>query len=136
VEEMTVSITSVSENTNEVRKLSEQSLEKTREGNRSTSEMIKDISQIESTVNLIASSVNEFITSARTIASMTQQVKDIADQTNLLGIECGDRSGACRRARAGFAVVADEVRKLAEKSAQSAGEIDRITQSLEQQSTW
>jgi methyl-accepting chemotaxis protein len=32
-------------------------------------------------------------------------------------------------------VVADEVRKLAEKSAQSAGEIDRITQSLEQQST-
>lgn len=135
VEEMTVSITSVSDNTNEVRKLSEQSLEKTREGNRSTGEMIKDVSQIEATVNQIANSVNEFITSARTIASMTQQVKDIADQTNLLALNAAIEAARAGEQGRGFAVVADEVRKLAEKSAQSAGEIDRITQSLEQQST-
>ena len=135
VEEMTVSITSVSSNTNEVRKLSDQSLEKTRAGNQSTGEMIKDVSQVETTVNQIASSVNEFITSARTIASMTQQVKDIADQTNLLALNAAIEAARAGEQGRGFAVVADEVRKLAEKSAQSAGEIDRITQSLEQQST-
>ena len=134
VEEITVSISSVASNTEDVRKLSEKSLHQTRLGNQNVASMVGEIERVQEAVRLIASSVVEFIESTRAIAGMTQQVKDIADQTNLLALNAAIEAARAGEQGRGFAVVADEVRKLAEKSAQSAGEIDRVTSSLNQKS--
>jgi len=134
VKEMAVSIDSVAENTDNVSQISRQGLEHTVKGNETLSELIGEISTVESSVEAIAESVSEFVRSTEAITNMTRQVKDIAEQTNLLALNAAIEAARAGEQGRGFAVVADAVRKLAEKSAQSASQIDQVTMTLSSQS--
>ena len=109
-------------------------VEKTKEGGIALDELILRMKQVEEAVQVMGKSINQFVTRTHTITGLTDKVKEIAAQTNLLSLNAAIEAARAGEHGRGFAVVADEVRNLAEKSAQAAKEIEQVTSDIGRQS--
>ncbi|MDR1662341.1 MAG: methyl-accepting chemotaxis protein [Azoarcus sp.] len=134
VEEMSVSITHVSDNAKDTLDVSRRTGELSQQGSDVIRDTVARMRAMADSVQNSSVTIAELGKQSTQISSIVQVIKDVADQTNLLALNAAIEAARAGEQGRGFAVVADEVRKLAERTASATGEIASMISAIQESS--
>ncbi len=123
VEEVTVSVTHLSDNARDAQVLSQKAGDVSREGGEIIVLAANEMNAIAGLVQEASNTMDTLGEQSQQISAIAQVIKDVAEQTNLLALNAAIEAPRAGDQGRGFAVVADEVRKLSERTSQSTEEI-------------
>lgn len=131
IQELSVCIKEISNNTHLTEQNSAQALNLCVNGNTVVEKTNRSIQTIADSINESVEDFQKLKERSNQIGSIVNVIKEIADQTNLLALNAAIEAARAGEQGRGFAVVADEVRTLASRTSQATSEINQMIQILQ-----
>jgi methyl-accepting chemotaxis protein len=120
----------VSENSDKIAMIADQTTEIVESGIDSIEELKRHAGSTVTITHQVIEEILELQESSKSIGNIVAAINEIAEQTNLLSLNASIEAARAGEAGRGFSVVAAEIRKLAEQSVESANEITRIIENI------
>jgi len=130
IEEMTVTVATISQNSAEALDFSSQARENAQAGRRASDQALEMMGVMKQAVGNTTIKTGELSNSSKQIEGIISKIQKIAEQTNLLALNATIEAARAGEAGKGFAVVANEVKTLANETSAATTEIADIIGSL------
>jgi methyl-accepting chemotaxis protein len=131
IEELAATAAQIADTAESVARYAAETLRHAEDGRSAVATSVAAMDAIADRVNSIATRALSLGEKGQEIGRILTVIDDLADQTNLLALNAAIEAARAGEHGRGFAVVASEVRKLAERSQESAGQIQAIVTQIQ-----